>query len=102
MTNDPSLTSKVTDEFSLVYGEGHVIRIEPVTGSEDFGVFGLVEPRIPLCYFRVGCGDESGSCGFLHSSRFSPPPEVIRHAAGALIIAATAILDRGFPPLQET
>ncbi len=102
MTNDRSLTSKVTGAFSLVYGEGQVIRIEPVTGSEDFGVFGLVEPRIPLCYFRVGCGDESGSCGFLHSSRFSPPPEVIRHAAGALIIAATAILDRASPSLQET
>ena len=100
MTNDRSLTSKVTGAFSLAYGEGQVIRIEPVTGSEDFGVFGLVEPRIPLCYFRVGCGDESGSCGFLHSSRFSPPPEVIRHAAGALIIAATAILDRAssYPP----
>jgi amidohydrolase len=102
MTNDRSLTRKVTEAFSLVYGEGHVIRIEPVTGSEDFGIFGLVEPRIPLCYFRVGCGDESGSCGFLHSSRFSPPPEVIRHAAGALIIAATAILDRASPSLQET
>jgi amidohydrolase len=102
MTNDRSLTSKVTEAFSLVYGEGHVIRIEPVTGSEDFGIFGLVEPRIPLCYFRVGCGDECGSCGFLHSSRFSPPPEVIRHAAGALIIAATAILDRASPSLQET
>jgi amidohydrolase len=97
MTNDRSLTRKVTGALSLVYGEGHVIRIEPVTGSEDFGVFGLVEPRIPLCYFRVGCGDESGSCGFLHSSRFSPPPEVIRHAAGALTIAATAILDRASP-----
>ena len=102
MTNDRSLTSKVTGAFSRVYGEGQVIRIEPVTGSEDFGVFGLVEPRIPLCYFRVGCGDETGSCGFLHSSRFSPPPEVIRHAAGALIIAATAILDRASPSLQET
>ena len=102
MTNDRSLTRKVTGAFSRVYGEGQVIRIEPVTGSEDFGVFGLVEPRIPLCYFRVGCGDETGSCGFLHSSRFSPPPEVIRHAAGALIIAATAILDRASPSLQET
>jgi hippurate hydrolase len=102
MTNDIALTRTVTDAFSLVYGQGQVMRIEPVTGSEDFGVFGLVEPRIPLCYFRVGCGDENGSCGFLHSSRFSPPPEVIRHATGALIIAATAILDRASPYPEGT
>jgi hippurate hydrolase len=93
MSNDRSLTEKVTGAFRKEYGEARVIRIEPVTGSEDFGVFGLVEPRIPLCYFRIGCGDGSGSCGFLHSSRFAPPPEVIRDAAGALIVAATAILD---------
>ena len=102
MTNDLSLTEKVIDAFRLAYGEGHVIRIEPVTGSEDFGVFGLVEPRIPLCYFRIGCGDGSGSCGFLHSSRFAPSPEVIRDAAGALIVAATAILDPSSPYSQGT
>jgi hippurate hydrolase len=102
MTNDPSLTRKVTDALILAIGEDRVIRIEPVTGSEDFGVFGLVEPRIPLCYFRIGCGDGRGSCGFLHSSRFAPPPEVIRDAAGALIVAAIAILHRASPYSQGT
>ncbi|MDD1711443.1 MAG: amidohydrolase [Methanoregulaceae archaeon] len=93
MTNDPTLTRRVTDAFIQHYGEGQVLRIDPVTGSEDFGIFGLVEPRIPLCYFRVGCGDAENTCGFLHSSRFAPPPEVIRDGAGALIVAAKAILD---------
>jgi hippurate hydrolase len=97
MTNDLSLTGKVTDAFSQTFGADHVMRIEPVTGSEDFGVFGLVEPQIPLCYFRIGCGDEKDSCGFLHSSRFTPSPEVIRDAAGALTVAAIAILDRASP-----
>jgi hippurate hydrolase len=97
MKNDLLLTKKVTDAFNQVYGEDHVVRIEPVSGSEDFGVFGLVEPRIPLCYFRVGCGDERGSCGFLHSSRFAPRPEVILDAAAALIVAATVILDQASP-----
>ncbi len=102
MTNDLLLTRKVADAFTLAYGEERVIRIEPVTGSEDFGVFGLVEPRVPLCYFRVGCGDGRGSCGFLHSSRFAPPPEVILDAAGALVVAARAILERAPPHSQGT
>ncbi|HPH35540.1 MAG TPA: amidohydrolase [Methanoregulaceae archaeon] len=97
MTNDPALTRKVADAFIRYYGEDHVLHIEPVTGSEDFGVFGLVEPRIPICYFRIGCGDEKYTCGFLHSSRFAPPPEVIRDAAGALVVAAQAILDQAPP-----
>jgi len=102
MTNDLLLTTKVADAFTLAYGEEHVIRIEPSTGSEDFGVFGLVEPRVPLCYFRVGCGDGRGSCGFLHSSRFAPPPEVILDAASALVVAATAILEQAPPHSQGT
>ncbi len=97
MTNDPALTRKVADAFLRYYGEDHVLHIDPVTGSEDFGVFGLVEPRIPICYFRIGCGDEEYTCGFLHSSRFAPQPEVIRDAAAALVVAAVAILDQGPP-----
>jgi len=97
MTNDPALTRKVADAFLRYYGEDHVLHIDPVTGSEDFGVFGLVEPRIPICYFRIGCGDEEYTCGFLHSSRFAPPPEVIRDAAAALVVAAVAILDQAPP-----
>ncbi|MDD1705496.1 MAG: amidohydrolase [Methanoregulaceae archaeon] len=102
MTNDRALTGTITTAFRQAYGEGRVIRIEPVTGSEDFGVFGLVEPRIPLCYFRIGCGDAIGSCGFLHSSRFAPSPGVIRDATGALIVAATTILDPSSPYSQGT
>jgi amidohydrolase len=102
MTNDLLLTRQVADAFTLAYGEERVIRIEPVTGSEDFGIFGLVEPHLPLCYFRIGCGDGRGSCGFLHSSRFAPPPDVILDAAGALVVAATAILKQAPPHSQGT
>ncbi len=97
MTNDPTLSRKVADAFLRCYGEDHVLHIDPMTGSEDFGIFGLVEPRIPICYFRIGCGDEKHTCGFLHSSRFAPPPEVIRDATAALVVAAEAILDKASP-----
>ena len=92
MTNDPALTTRVTVALARVLGPGSVVRIDPLTGSEDFGVFGFAEPPIPLCYFRVGCADERGSCGFLHSSKFSPPPAVIRGATRALVMAAIELL----------
>ena len=97
MTNDPALTSRVASALTRVLGTASVLRIDPLTGSEDFGVFGLVEPPLPLCYFRVGCADETGSCGFLHSSRFSPPPAVIRDATRALVIAAMELLPARSP-----
>ncbi len=87
--NDPGLTGKVAAAFRRVYGPDRVRRIEPVTGSEDFGIFGKVDPPVPIFYFRVGCGD---SGGFLHSSRFAPDPGVIRDASHALVIAALEIL----------
>lgn len=88
--NDPVITSRVTAAFLKVYGPDRVRYIEPSSGSEDFGIFGAVEPPVPICYFRVGCGD--GSCGFLHSSRFAPDPEIITNASHALVIAALELL----------
>ena len=88
--NDPVITSRVAAAFLRVYSPERVRQIEPSTGSEDFGIFGAVEPPVPICYFRVGCGN--GSCGFLHSSRFAPDPEIIGNAAQALVIAALELL----------
>jgi len=97
LENDPSLTAKVIPVLAECLGKERLCRMAPLTGSEDFGVFGLVEPPLPLCNFRVWCADETGSCGFLHSSRFSPPPAVIRDATRALVIAAMEILPRKTP-----
>jgi hippurate hydrolase len=96
MENDPALTGRVAAAFLRTYGPDRVRLIEPVTGSEDFGIFGRVNPPVPICYFRIGCGD---SCGVLHSSRFAPDPALIRDASHALVIAALAILaPEGSPP----
>jgi hippurate hydrolase len=84
--NDPELTGRVAAAFLRAYSPDRVRRVEPVTGSEDFGMFGKVDPPVPICYFRIGCGD--GSRGFLHSSRFSPEPAIIRDASHALVVAA--------------
>lgn len=97
--NDPRLTGQVAAAFRRVYGPGRVRQIAPVTGSEDFGIFGRGDPPVPICYFRVGCGD---SGGFLHSSRFAPDPGIIRDAAHALVIAALEILSPDPDQLTRT
>jgi len=91
LINDPSMTMRVVGALKRYLGDDHLLRIEPLTGSEDFGVFGLQEQKIPLCYFRVGTGTSDGA--FLHNSRFSPPPaDTISQGVFCMTIAALELL----------
>jgi amidohydrolase len=93
LINDLSLTGRIAAAFIRSFGERRVRRIKPLTGSEDFGLFSIAEPPVPVFYFRLGCGDGRGSCGFLHSSRFAPEPAFIKDAIAALVVAAAELLD---------
>ena len=82
--NDPALTRRVAGALRRVLGEEKVIRTERWTFSDDFSRFGLVEPRIPLCYFLLGtAGSGDGAPGTtqgsafpgIHNPGFSPLPE---------------------------
>jgi hippurate hydrolase len=92
LVNDPVLTTRIAGSFVRSFGIDRVRRIKPLTGSEDFGLFATAHPPVPVCYFRLGCDDGKGSCGFLHSSRFSPDPGLIRTAISALVVAAAEML----------
>jgi amidohydrolase len=97
LVNDPALTRRIATAFSRSFGIGRVRQIKPLTGSEDFGLFGIADPPVPVCYFRVGCSDDNQTCGYLHSSRFAPDPAVIRSAVTALVVAAAELLDGSSP-----
>lgn len=89
LENDPSLTDRVMSILARSLGPDRVVTIEPLSGSEDFGLFGKVEPRVPLCYFRLGTGGEV----YLHNSRFTiPPEESIRNGVIAMSLAAAGLL----------
>jgi hippurate hydrolase len=92
LVNDPALTGRVTGAFVRSFGKDRVQHIKPLTGSEDFGLFAKANPPVPLCYFRLGCDDGKGSCGFLHSSRFAPDTRLIRTAVSALVVAGAELL----------
>ena len=52
--NNPSLVEKVQKSFVKSLGEENVIKVSPVMGGEDFGMFGRVEPIIPTALFWLG------------------------------------------------
>ncbi|NTU99791.1 MAG: amidohydrolase [Methanoregulaceae archaeon] len=93
LVNDPVLTTRVAGAFIRSFGGNTVRRIKPLTGSEDFGLFAHADPPVPVCYFRLGCDDGTGNCGFLHSSRFSLDTSLIRTAVSAIVVAAAEVLD---------
>lgn len=91
LENDPALTSRIVAALAACLGLERVHRMAPLTGSEDFGLFGEVEPPIPLCYIRLGTGDQEGV--YLHSARFSVVPEEgIRDGITAMSVAALEVL----------
>jgi len=73
--------------------------------GEDFAFYGLVEPRIPICMFRLGTSDaealqQSERSGTplpaLHSSRYAPVPgPTIRTGVTAMTAAVIDLLGQG-------
>ncbi len=91
LENDPSLTAKVISVLAECLGKERLCRMAPLTGSEDFGFFGSVDPPIPLCYLRLGTGVKNGI--YLHSSRFCVCPEDgIRNGVALMSLAALSLL----------
>ena len=72
--------------------------------SEDFTLYGRIEPRIPSLMFRLGATDpvayeqakqQKTSLPSLHSSYFAPPPETtIKTGIEAMTEAALLLLKK--------
>jgi amidohydrolase len=104
--NDPALTRRVMAACRKALGDEEVHVIDPLAGSEDFGIFGDVTPPIPICYFRIGADRASDGAGSgrlapeasLHSAFFAPEPEpVIRTGIRALAAAVFDLLPENEP-----
>ena len=48
------MVEKIQKSFVKSLGEKNVIKVSPVMGGEDFGMFGRVEPIIPTALFWLG------------------------------------------------
>ena len=94
--NDPALTRRAVAAIREALGADRVVEREPEMGAEDFGLFGKVEPPIPIFMFRLGTIDAArwgGSLPSLHSSLFWPAPEpAIETGVRAMTAAAISLL----------
>lgn len=101
--NDPALTQRLAAAWRTWLGAERVLRAKPVMAGEDFGEYGLTEPKVPICLFWVGAvapeamtqHEKTGQpLPSLHSPRFAPLPEptlktaITAMAAGVLELLA--------------
>jgi amidohydrolase len=90
--NDPALAQRVGATLRTALGADRVVVLKPEMIGEDFGSYGLVEPRIPILMLRVGTGDTSpGPARRLHSSHYAPA--AARPIATAVTAMAAAALE---------
>jgi amidohydrolase len=95
--NDPALTERLAQALKRDLGEKNVIKIDPLTVSEDFGRFGL-DGKVPTCMLNLGAVDPAKIASgarlpSLHSSEFAPLPEpTIRGGVKAMTTAAFELL----------
>ncbi len=98
--SDPGISRRMGELFRNLFGEENVMKIDPISASDDFAHFGLVSPGIPLFYFWLGVSDpdkvaantpENGPLPGIHNPAFAPLPEpTIKTGVKAM---ASAILD---------
>jgi hippurate hydrolase len=95
--NDPALTQRLASALEKSLGAENVIKIDPLTVSEDFGRFGL-GGKIPTVIMHVGATDPARIASGervpgLHSSGFAPVPEpTLRTAIKSMTTMALELL----------
>jgi hippurate hydrolase len=104
--NDPRLAERIASALRRAVGEARVVPGTPVTGSEDFGVFGRVA-GVPSMMLRVGAIEPGEFAAAKaagktlpgpHSPLFAPDREpTIRTAVAAFTVSALELLG---PPAE--
>lgn len=102
--NDPGLTRRVAAALERALGKENVVLGEPVMAAEDFGLYGLEDPKLPISMFWLGAMDpvrlreaQEGRARVpsLHSSEFAPLPEpAIRTGVKAMTAAVLDLLKK--------
>lgn len=103
--NDPELTARVRPSLEKALGENRVFDVDPVMGSEDFGLY--AKDDVPILMLWIGtisperiqeAKDAGQPLPGLHSSRYYPEP-VPSFSTG--IRAMTAAVTELLPPNSD-
>jgi hippurate hydrolase len=83
VNNDPTVVARTEAMFKTAFGNDRVLRVPPITASEDFSAF--VDAGIPSMFFFIGVNDPQTFFASLkpgakplptnHSPLFAPVPE---------------------------
>jgi hippurate hydrolase len=100
--NNPALDDRVRAALVQALGAKNVFDEPPIMGSEDFGVFGLADHKIPTVMFRLGAMNPekfaaATAAGKVlpgpHNSHFQPDPEpTLRTGVIAMTTVAISLL----------
>ncbi len=100
--NTPELVTRVAGVLRHSLGDQNVVEREPTMGAEDFGRYGMDEPRVPIFMYRLGTvtpqriaeSKREGGAPLpsLHSSRYLPEQEAIRVGVRSMVAAAMDLL----------
>jgi amidohydrolase len=100
--NDPGLSARVKAAMVKSLGAAQVQDALPVMGSEDFGILGTQDVKIPTVMFWLGAMDpakfaaakaEGRMLPGMHTSRFEPLPEpTLKTGVTGMTAAAIALL----------
>jgi metal-dependent amidase/aminoacylase/carboxypeptidase family protein len=88
VVNDGAVTGLVEAEAQAVVGPESVLRMPPLSPSDDVSEF---LDHLPGCYFFVGGASRDGSSGMHHSPTFSVEDESLRVGAGVVLRSAVAL-----------
>ena len=102
MYNDPALAVRVKAALTRALGAANVVDTPAIMGSEDFGIFGEADGKIPTMMFWLGAMDpvkfaaakaEGKFLPGMHTSRFEPLPEpTLRAGVTGMTAVALALL----------
>ena len=100
--NDPALSTRVKSALVQSLGKQNVIDDPAILGSEDFGIFGFDDHKIPVVMFWLGAMDpvkfaaakaEGKLLPGMHTSRFEPLPEpTLKTGVTAMTAVAISLL----------
>ncbi len=89
--NDPDATARLTSSFTERFGVSRVADLQPIMGSEDFGLFGS-SAGVPSVFWGLGCASDDEAAGN-HSPHFAPAIEpTLSAGVEALTTAALTFL----------
>jgi len=100
--NDPKLALRVKTALVKALGEKNVVDTPRIMGSEDFGVLGYEDHKIPVTMFWLGAADPQKLAAATaagkelpgpHTSKFEPLPEpTLKTGVTAMTSAAISLL----------